>query len=284
MDILAHVLQTAGLRKRILVEKRCEGPWSFDFPCGQSFGFHVVIEGRMTLHTETLERELLAGDIAFMRRGCHHQLSVASGQSAYVVNGAYQLWHDPMHFLFQDLPRWHFLTAQERRYGNPIQQCLGLLSAEVEQKEEAAAGVKAALLDLLFHYIFREISAETPGYWQKTLEEPLVLAALKCMHQQPEVSWSVESLAQQVGLSRSGFSNRFKAATGETPLKYLTALRMSLAMRALSEGDETLTAIAHQVGYNDVFAFSKAFKRRVGQAPQHFRQQEKDSQQLSWRF
>jgi AraC-like DNA-binding protein len=40
----------------------------------------------------------------------------------------------------------------------------------------------------------------------------------------------------------------------------------------LSEGDETLEAVARQVGYGDAFALSSAFKRVRGISPSDHRQ------------
>jgi AraC-like DNA-binding protein len=58
---------------------------------------------------------------------------------------------------------------------------------------------------------------------------------------------------------------------GEPPLTYLTRWRMGLAARLLVTSEASLAEVAQQVGYESEFAFSRAFKRNRGLAPEPFR-------------
>lgn len=78
-------------------------------------------------------------------------------------------------------------------------------------------------------------------------------------------------LAKQVGISRSSFAARFAHLIGESPLHYVTRWRMHRAQRLLRGSSARLAEIAAHVGYQTEFAFSRAFKRRVGVAPSVFR-------------
>ena len=79
--------------------------------------------------------------------------------------------------------------------------------------------------------------------------------------------WTVESLAEAAGMSRSAFAARFKELLGQTPLEYVTGWRMQRAMRLLAQRDKKLIDVARSVGYESDAAFSKAFKRVVGVSP-----------------
>jgi AraC-like DNA-binding protein len=79
--------------------------------------------------------------------------------------------------------------------------------------------------------------------------------------------WTVESLAEAAGMSRSAFAARFKEILGQTPLEYVTEWRMQKAMQLLQQRDTKLIDIARSVGYESGTAFSKAFKRVVGANP-----------------
>jgi transcriptional regulator GlxA family with amidase domain len=68
--------------------------------------------------------------------------------------------------------------------------------------------------------------------WIAALHDRQIGKAMSLMHRQPERDWRVESLACEVGMSRSGFSARFSALVGEPVHQYLTGLRMQLAHRA----------------------------------------------------
>ncbi|MBY0440138.1 MAG: helix-turn-helix transcriptional regulator, partial [Burkholderiales bacterium] len=86
--------------------------------------------------------------------------------------------------------------------------------------------------------------------------------------------WTLEGLAARAGLSRTVLAERFRSAMGETPLAYLRTVRMQKAVRLLSETSRTLEQVAREVGYQDAFGFSRAFKRSTGLAPRAFRQRD----------
>lgn len=94
--------------------------------------------------------------------------------------------------------------------------------------------------------------------------------ALVLLHDNCTQNWTLEALAQQCGLSRTGLAERFRKAMNDTPLNYLRTVRIQNAMRLLSETEQTLEQVAQAVGYQDAFSFSKAFKRTVGMAPEPF--------------
>lgn len=87
------------------------------------------------------------------------------------------------------------------------------------------------------------------------------------MHKHPGRPWTVATLAREAGQSRSVFAQRFLQATGVTPLRYLTELRMRLALLSLKRGQQGLDSVAGQLGYGSLAAFSRAFKRSLGVSP-----------------
>jgi AraC-like DNA-binding protein len=117
------------------------------------------------------------------------------------------------------------------------------------------------------------LKQQEEGGWLHALVDPQVSLALALIHQHPETSWTVESLAKQVNMSRSGFAARFKWLVGEAPLQYITRWRMYRAVEFLRSSKFTVTEIAEQVGYDSETAFSKAFKRQMGQSPNQYRKQ-----------
>jgi len=98
-----------------------------------------------------------------------------------------------------------------------------------------------------------------------------IARALGRLRERPTDRWTVAALAKAAGLSRAAFARRFLAELGVPPLRYLAELRMDLGARLLAEGDASLAHIAAQVGYESEFAFSRAFKRRTGEAPGAYR-------------
>ena len=74
-------------------------------------------------------------------------------------------------------------------------------------------------------------------------------------------------------MSRSSFADHFSKLVGTPPLRHLTDWRMQLARQALRNTSKTIGQIAFDVGYDAEAAFTRAFRREVGQPPSAWRRQ-----------
>lgn len=131
------------------------------------------------------------------------------------------------------------------------------------------------LADALFIQLVRVWLESQPAAsrgWLGALGDPVVGAALGQLHRDPAQPWTVATLAQEVGLSRSAFAARFTQLVGEPPLHYLTRWRMHLAVALLRDETLGIKEVALRTGYGSEAAFSIAFKRHFGLAPGAYRQ------------
>jgi transcriptional regulator GlxA family with amidase domain len=103
------------------------------------------------------------------------------------------------------------------------------------------------------------------------LQHPAVSKAIALLQAEPGRAWTVAKLAKAVAMSRPVLAKRFVEATGVSPLRFLTNLRMSLAEHLLEHSQAPLSQIGAAVGYESEFAFGKAFRRERGVAPGTFR-------------
>ena len=71
--------------------------------------------------------------------------------------------------------------------------------------------------------------------------------------------------------SPSRFAARFSATLGESPMIYVTKWRMYIASQLLEGNQYSIDQVSHQVGYESLAAFSRAFKRHVGVPPAKWR-------------
>ena len=83
-------------------------------------------------------------------------------------------------------------------------------------------------------------------------------------------AWTVEDLARAAGVSRSVLADRFTTTVGQPPMQYLALWRMQMASRLLLDGGQ-VAQVAGEVGYESEAAFSRAFKKIVGQSPATWR-------------
>jgi AraC-like DNA-binding protein len=87
------------------------------------------------------------------------------------------------------------------------------------------------------------------------------------IHRDPASNWTVASLADTAGMSRSAFSARFTQLVGEPAMHYAVRWKMQAALTRLRETDSSLAELASRLGYDSEAAFSRAFKRVVGVSP-----------------
>ncbi|MEZ5313946.1 MAG: AraC family transcriptional regulator [Thermoanaerobaculia bacterium] len=151
-----------------------------------------------------------------------------------------------------------------------------LLSVAAREGNSARPGsenVLARLSELMFVESIRRYLETLPPSetgWLAGLRDPLVGRALAALHSAAGKTWSVESLAREVGASRSVLAERFADFVGHPPMHYLALWRMQLASRRLAEG-QGVAEVAADVGYESEAAFSRAFKKLVGKSPGEWR-------------
>lgn len=128
--------------------------------------------------------------------------------------------------------------------------------------------------ELMFVDVIRGYLASLPEDrrdWLSGLRDAVVGRALAVLHREPARDWTIESLAREVGASRSALAERFSQFVGQPPMHYLTQWRMQLAAHQLTSGNEGVAEVAERVGYESEAAFSRAFKKVVGVPPGQWR-------------
>jgi AraC-like DNA-binding protein len=136
------------------------------------------------------------------------------------------------------------------------------------------AVVTTRLPELLLVEVLRLHLADAPAAdhgWLAALRDPVLAPALALVHGAPERKWTVADLAAGAAVSRSLLDERFRAVLGRPPIRYLTEWRIHLARELLTTTPAAVSTVARQVGYDSEEAFSRAFKRALGQSPAHWR-------------
>ncbi|CAL9611432.1 HTH-type transcriptional activator RhaS [Streptomyces sp. enrichment culture] len=96
-------------------------------------------------------------------------------------------------------------------------------------------------------------------------------AAVAFLHERLADPVTLADLADEVHLSVYHLVRVFKKATGQTPHRFLTGLRVEAAKRLLRETDLTLDQIAPRCGFTGSGALSAAFLRHTGTRPSAYR-------------
>ena len=106
----------------------------------------------------------------------------------------------------------------------------------------------------------------------KTQRTKLIEDILSYLNQNYASRISLEQIAKNVFMSPSYICKIFKQEMGESPINYLIRIRMEKARNLLlQEEGYSVKEIACLVGYEDIYQFSKLFKKYYGVAPSYFR-------------
>lgn len=85
---------------------------------------------------------------------------------------------------------------------------------------------------------------------------------------------TVSGLAEKFGFSPAYCGALFKKSEGCSIQEFINTIRINKAKNFLSFQNMSITEIAYEVGYNDVFYFSKTFKKLTGVSPLQYRKQQ----------
>lgn len=140
-----------------------------------------------------------------------------------------------------------------------IRPMLEAMERESRTRHAGHAGILSRLADVVAATVVRgwvENGCGQSSGLVQAMRDPRLSEAIAAMHRSPGENWTVERLAREAGSSRSVFAERFLHATGMTPLRYLTELRMRLAVKRIADHGEALETVAFDLGYGSLAALA----------------------------
>lgn len=85
-----------------------------------------------------------------------------------------------------------------------------------------------------------------------------------------------DELSSVTGLSTVYFRKLFKDVMGISPISYIQSVKMGKAKKMLNSDYSSITDIAYSLGYNNVYEFSRDFKKYTGISPLKYSKQYKN--------
>lgn len=198
------------------------------------------------------------------------------GASTRIVCG-FLATEDGYNPLIASLPRVLSLDIREGTARDWIEASVRFAASELAAGRLASSNIMSRLSETLLVEAVRQHSvarAQDDAGWLAGVKDPQIGRALALIHRDLAASWSAESLAREVALSRSAFADRFSSLVGMPPIRYLTVARLQTAKLNLRAARINIAKVAHSVGYESEEAFSRAFKREFGVSPAQWRDAE----------
>lgn len=81
---------------------------------------------------------------------------------------------------------------------------------------------------------------------------------------------SIESVAEELNLSKTQFYKKIKTLTGQTAVEFIRSIRLKYALTLMDTKRYTLAEIAYQAGFSSPSYFTRSFKEQFGKPPSEY--------------
>jgi AraC-like DNA-binding protein len=278
--------------------------------------FHLLTEGRGYAHIEGDDRPLPlnAGDILIVPHGDAHILGngppvppveraqvleqvLSQGLKVSRMGGGGEVTKFICGYMSCDpelsrvflggLPPIMKVSIRDDTSGQWLEHSIRHSVDNVDPSRPGGEAVLAKLSEVLFVETLRRFIAQLPQEktgWLAGIRDQEVGKALALLHRKPASPWTIASLKNEVGISRSVLAERFRRYLSETPIAYLTGWRLQLGAQLLTSTNSSVAHIAAEVGYESEASFNRAFKRKFCLPPARFRSQARSARSKAGRL
>ena len=301
MDPLSDVLSLLKPQSYVTGGFGVDGDMAIQFPKHQGIKCYAMVSGECWLSVEGVPDAVLltAGDCFLLPRGLPFRLTTdlslppvdfntvrearASGGAVfndegagrYIVGGHFVLTGTHADILLKSLPPIVHIRKESDKA--TMRWSLERMKQELRDPQPGGSLIAQQLAYMMLvqalrlHLANEGADGTRVGVgWLFALADKQMSAAITCMHDNPEHPWTLQKLAERVGMSRSIFAKKFKETVGATPMEYLTRWRMLLAGDRLKNSGDPISVIASSLGYESESAFGKAFRRVMGSSPRQY--------------
>lgn len=308
VDPLGEALHSLHMSGTFYSRSDLTAPWGIELPpMPDCLMFHVVTKGYCWIEFPNGDtKELQSGDFALIPHGQGHSIADNSktkainifdlerelispryellnfgggGEAAQIICGAVSVKDPAAQRVVSLLPK--MIVMQTHTAENDwLLGTIHMMASEAESLKPGGDTIITRVSDILVvqairHWLENEPLAKSG--WLGALHDQQIGKAIALIHRRPTYPWSVDALAEEVGMSRSGFAKRFMDMVGEPPMQYLRQWRFQVASNWLRETDIPLAEIAEKLSYESEASFNRSFKKFTGRTPGAVRRAAKKS-------
>jgi len=243
----------------IIIHKREPDGFHFHNREKESDGFVLFTDGEVHFTYRGKAPVLLKkGDLLLLRKGDEYRFS-GSGPCAYVTAA----------FTFspgsgEALDR---LPARLSAPGEVHKKIMEAEAAWQTRRWDRPITARILLLEIYRELLRRTRTSAGPS-------EKILADAKEYLHLHFRENFSTEAIASHCGVSPSHLRSVFSKETGMSITEFRNLLRIHAAKEMLSSNLFTIRETAEELGYCDVYYFSKSFRIATGVSPARFRNRE----------
>ncbi len=141
--------------------------------------------------------------------------------------------------------------------------------SEHKWRQRRAESFSACLSD--FYKIISLLIRHEERYSNTASYEKISDALLYLHAHYTDEDFKIGTLAKISGISMRYFEMLFSDRMKTSPKEYVLLLKITLAKELLLNKKNTVTSVAQQLGFNDIYHFSRVFKKKTGYTPTQYR-------------
>lgn len=301
---LKDVLNSIALRTSLYFRTDFRPPFGVTVPAfAEVARFHLLVKGRCLVRVgDGADVVMNAGDLVLVPNGSQHLLIsdqdaepvllddafAAAGYTGtgpfilgdgdpdgacQLICGHFEYAQGADHPLLRSLPDVIHIPHGTRSVRPLFDALLVLLERRLFEFDSQAMASITRLSEALFVEILQAGIEQSPemGALMSVIGDPRISRAIVQVHQNVGAHWTVDILAQEAAMSRTRFVERFQKLVGMAPMAYVAEWRMQRGLVLIGQGRLPIKTIAHECGYQSPAAFSRAFAKRFGRAPEKSR-------------
>lgn len=304
-DLLTDVMDQVRLESTVYFRTVCNGAYGIRIAKRERTPFYAIQEGEAEIRLDSGKiYHASAGDLLLLPNAAPHVIGSGAdvpvldlqdwialhpmdrtgtvlalrgnGPITRVTGGFFDIDALRINPLFGALPEVIHLKASDAGVQRWLTPTIDFIHAELDAGMQGAQTVLRRMADVLFIQAVRAYAAQhtCPASWLRGLSDRRVGRALMLMHARYAEPWTLDSLAREVGTSRTHLAVQFRELVGETPINYLTRWRVTRAATRLKSEKVSIERVAEDLGYGSNAVFSKAFRRVTGVSPARYRREQ----------
>lgn len=254
IDLDNNKLSMADINVNINYIEHVSGRSSVNLTCHSHIMWQAefITEGSVTTHFTDQDIEINPMKILIIPAGIFHSLSYNDKHSEYY---SVKFSCDHLHHLTP-------LVFDDPTNVRPIKKFLDEVVSNCSDTEIIAVYIRNILQILL------EIDlVNSKALPEKNISEQVI----SMLEQSPSRFPSAEEIADKMLISRAYLSKQIKEETGVSLKPFIDIQRINIGKTLLQLSELSISEIAYQLGFNDVFSFSRFFKRLTFASPSQYR-------------
>lgn len=258
---------------------------------------YVITSGRLRLQTNTGALTLVPGDVHVFQKG-EFQSALSEEECEYYYFHLHNNF-EAVEFSGNEISEYyfasqnHFLSSNQyadelfckeydtliipkhfnisgSAYESKIYACLksAVLDAHTEKTEhyKFCAGLHAAEFFIMLH----RACSETTVRQSSVFNDGMIKEIIEYLESNMEKHITGDILEKKFGYSFDYMNRCFKRSIGQTIFAYLGNVRINMAKNMMYTQKKSVTRIAEETGFCDIYYFSRVFRRKTGMTPTEY--------------